>query len=271
LKDGSRLSTTETLGLQSQIREAASAGASGDAKLGTIFDRALGAVLRKEPRPQVEARFYPYAGLSSTIRMRQGRVYVRVSDILAGSPPEVLYALAAILVAKLYRLKAPKEHERTYREYTSRQAIHSAAEAARRERGYKITSSPRGKVYDLDVLFAELNERYFSGGLERPLLSWSQRKARRVLGHHDHIHATIIISRALDSADIPRFVVEYVLYHEMLHVKHPPELVRGRTVYHSARFRSDERRFERLEEALKWLEKVALPVRRRRRRSKRRA
>lgn len=273
MKNKSSLSITEIRNLRSQILNtpAAEPSVSIDVELGTIFDEALRAVVKREPKPQVEARFYPYAGLSSTIRMRQGRVYARVSDILADSPPEVLYALASILIAKLYRLKASKEHERTYREYTTRQAVHNATETARRARGYKITTSPRGKVYDLDSLFTELNERYFSGQLERPLLSWSQHKARRVLGHHDHIHGTIIISRALDNAEIPRFVVEYVLYHEMLHVKHPPELVQGRTIYHSRKFRNDERRFEQFDEALKWLEKIALPVRRRRRRKPRRA
>ena len=87
-------------------------------------------------------------------------------------------------------------------------------------------------------MFAGLNARYFAGRLERPLLSWSQRRTGRVLGHHDHVHGAIIISRTLDSERVPRFVVEYVLYHEMLHVKHPPRAAGSRTVYHSRQFRS---------------------------------
>ena len=232
-------------------------------KLEAVFDEALRAIVKREPKPPVEARFYPYAGLSSTIRLRRGRVYVRVSDILRPSPREVLYALACILIAKLYRLKSPKEHERTYRDYTSHPSVLDASETARRRRGYKKTTSPRGRVYDLDEMFSQLNEQYFDGQLERPVLSWSQTRARRVLGHHDHVHGAIIISRVLDSPRIPRLVVEYVLYHEMLHVKHPPRQVSGRTVYHSPQFRIDERRFGQFDEALKWLEKIALPVRRR--------
>ena len=239
--------------------------ARAGAKLEVIFEKALSAVVKREPRPSVEARFYPYAGLSSTIRLREGCVYVRVSDVLTHSPEEVLHALASILVAKLYRLKASKEHERVYREYTARPAVLSASESARRQRGYKIISSPLGRVYDLEELFADLNARYFSGSLERPLLSWSQRRTGRVLGHHDHVHGAIIISRTLDSPRIPRLVVEYVLYHEMLHVKHPPKAAGRRTVYHSRQFRSDERRFEQFDEALNLLEKIALPRKRRRR------
>jgi hypothetical protein len=141
----------------------------------------------------------------------------------------------------------------------------SASESARRQRGYKIISSPRGRVYDLEEMFETLNARYFAGGLEKPLLSWSQRRTGRVLGHHDHVHGAIIISRTLDSGRIPRLAVEYVLYHEMLHVKHPPKAAGGRTVYHSRQFRADERRFERFDEALKILEQIALPRKRGRR------
>lgn len=234
-----------------------------DKHLEAVFEEALRTVVKKQPTPQVEARFYPYAGLSSTIRLRQGRVYARVSDILRDAPPKVLYALASILVAKLYRLKTAKQHEQIYRAHTTSQAVLDDSDATRRRRGYKLTTSPRGEVYDLVESFDRLNQLYFSSQLERPLLSWSLRKALRVLGHHDHVHKTIIISRALDSSRIPRFVLEYVLYHEMLHVKHPRRVVSGRTVYHSRSFREDERRFERFEDALGWLEKIAKPARRR--------
>src|SRR5688500_19607353 len=51
--------------------------------------------------PTIEVRFYPYAGLRHTIRLRSGRVYVRLSDICKDSPPDVIRALAWILVARL--------------------------------------------------------------------------------------------------------------------------------------------------------------------------
>jgi hypothetical protein len=239
---------------------------AADEGLKEVFEEALRAIVKREPRPQFEARFYPYAGLSSTIRLRQGRVYARVSDILQDSPREVLYALACILVSKLYRRKVSAECERTYREYTSRPSVLRSVEAMRRRRGYKITTSPRGKVYDLEELFAGLNARYFSGRLARPALSWSQRRTGRVLGHHDHVHDAIIISRTLDDTRIPRLVVEYVLYHEMLHIKHPPRNTKGRTVYHSPQFRADERQFGQIDEALELLDRIARPARRRRRR-----
>ena len=117
-----------------------------DANLESIFDEALREIVKKEPKPQVSACFYPYAGLSSTIRLRQGRIYARVSDLLRPSPREVLLSLARILIAKLYRLKPSKEAGRIYREYASRSEVVEAVEAVRRHRGYKITSPPRGRA-----------------------------------------------------------------------------------------------------------------------------
>ncbi|HYL98535.1 MAG TPA: M48 family peptidase [Blastocatellia bacterium] len=234
--------------------------------LAAVFSAALRSMSVKDAVPEVHARFYPYAGLSSTIRLRKGRIFARVSDILSDSPEPVLYALACILVAKLYRRKAPSQHERTYRDYATQSRVVAASETARRHRGYKVISTAKGKAYDLEPVFDELNSKYFQGSLNRPTLSWSPGRTRRILGHHDHVHDTIIVSRTLDSPEIPRMVLEYVMYHEMLHVKHPPRTSGNRTIYHGAEFKRDERKFEHFEPALKWLDRIALPARRRRRR-----
>jgi hypothetical protein len=241
-----------------------------DANLEAIFDEALREAVTKEPLPQVSVCFYPYAGLSSTIRLRNGCVYARVSDLLLQSPREVLLALARILIAKLYRRKPPVEAGRIYREYVSKPEVMEASNAARRRRGYKMISHPRGRAYDLDRIFDYLNARYFAGRLEKPVLSWSQRRTRRVFGHHDGVHEAIVISRTLDTYRIPRFVLEFVLYHEMLHIKHPPSRTGSRSVYHSPEFQADERRFEKFHEATDWLNLIAAPARRKKPKSRKR-
>lgn len=239
-----------------------------DNDLEALFAQALGSLVKQEPKPQVEARFYPYTGLSSTIRLRRGKIYARVSDILISSPRDVLYALACILVSKLYRLKSQKLHERIYRAHTLHPVVLDATNTTRRSRGYKVTTSSRGEAYDLAEIFNGLNKRYFSGKLEQPVLSWSTGKTRRVLGHHDQVHGAIIISRTLDQVAVPRFVVEYVVYHEMLHMKHPPRVVSGRTIYHGRAFREDERLFERFEKAVEALTRIATPKRPRKRKGR---
>jgi hypothetical protein len=204
----------------------------------------------------IEVRFYPYAGLHHTIRVRAGRVYVRLSDIFQSAPPEVIRALAFLLVARLLSRKVPQAHERTYRAYAFSPQVVRASDIARRKRGRKVISSAQGKVYDLDRLFARLNRRYFESALAKPQLTWSKRRARSILGHHDAVHKTITISKVLDSREVPEWFVEYILYHEMLHIKHPARLINGRRYYHTAAFRSEEQRFARYQDSQEWLDRV---------------
>ncbi len=207
--------------------------------------------------PVIDVRFYPYAGLRHTIRVRSGQVYVRLSDICKNSPPEVLRALAFVLVARLLGKKVPAVHERTYRDYSLAPEVMRSSDLARRGRGRKMISSAKGSVYDLDKMFSKLNRRYFDSTLEKPALTWSQRKTRSILGHHDRVYETITISKSLDSSQVPDWFVEYILYHEMLHIRHMARMINGRRYYHTTAFRLDERRFTRYEDAQRWLEQVA--------------
>lgn len=207
--------------------------------------------------PPVDVRFYPYAGLHHTIRLRSGRAYVRLSDICKDCPPEVQRALAFVLVARLLSKRTPGIHERVYRDYSLRPEIQRLSDIARRRRGRKMVSTARGSVYDLDRMFVRLNRRYFQGELPTPTITWSKRRTRRILGHHDRVYETITISKTLDSVDVPEWFAEYILYHEMLHIKHPARVLNGRRYYHTEAFRADERRFAQYHEAQRWLERAA--------------
>lgn len=207
--------------------------------------------------PPVDVRFYPYAGLHHTIRLRSGRAYVRLSDICKDSPVEVHRALAFVLVARLLSKRTPAIHERVYRDYSMRPEVQRLSDIARRHRGRKMVSTALGNVYDLNRMFARLNRRYFQGELPTPTITWSKRRTRRILGHHDRVYETITISKTLDSADVPEWFTEYILYHEMLHIKHPAKILNGRRYYHTEAFRTDERHFSHYHEAQRWLERVA--------------
>jgi hypothetical protein len=225
--------------------------------LGTLFSEVFRQLERHRPTPEIEVKFYPYAGSHHTIRLRSGRVYVRISDIFKDAPANIHRALAFILVAKLLGRVAPDVHQRAYRDYAYSPQILRASDIARRRRGRKVISSARGRVYDLDKMFQRLNRRYFDGRLEKPTLTWSQRRTRRILGHHDAAHSTIVVSRTLDAGDVPEWFVEYVLYHEMLHIKHRARLIKGRLYRHTNAFRAEEQRFPYYEAAQDWLNHLA--------------
>jgi SprT-like family len=219
--------------------------------------RQLGGRRRFQPGiNEIEVRFYPYAGLHHTIRVRAGRVYVRLSDLFKGAPPEVVRALAFLLVARLLSRKAPRVEERIYRSYAFSPELLRASDLARKQRGRKAVSSAQGQVYDLERIFKRVNRRNFDSKIPKPVLTWSQRRARSILGHHDAAHDTITISKILDSSDVPEWFVEYIVFHEMLHIKHPARLMNGRRYYHTPAFRSEERSYLKYKQAQEWLDRV---------------
>jgi hypothetical protein len=226
--------------------------------LNALFTEAFRQLGHNRPVPEIEVKFYPYAETIHKIRLRSGRVYVRISDIFQNAPLDVHSAIAFILIARLLRKRLPEKYERCYRAYACSPQVLRELDIKRRERGRKYISTARGRVYDLDKMFQRLNRRYFNGEMEKPTLTWSQRRSRRIRCHHDAAHDTIVISKTLDDPDMPDWFVEYVLYHELLHIKHPARFIKGRRYYHTNAFRTEEQRFQYYEEAQRWLDLIAL-------------
>jgi predicted metal-dependent hydrolase len=207
----------------------------------------------RAPIPEFDLQFYPFANINNTIRLADGRMKLRLSDLLEGAPEPVLKAIVHILLAKIYRRPIDAGHTRRYRRYVASHEMMEKAQQVRQLRGRKRLESAQGRYYDLDEVFEALNVRFFHGLLGRPQMSWSAERSRRALGHYDPAHNAIIISKVFDQEDVPRLAVEYIVYHEMLHLKHPVKMRDGRRCVHSKEFREDEKAFPQIEEARRFL------------------
>ena len=203
--------------------------------------------------PPIEVEFYPYVGINHTIRIRGGKALIRITEICRDMPAEAHRELANILVAKILGKRARNIPSENYQNYIRSAKIRNRATESKRKKGRKVVTTSNGRVYDLEEIFDDLNTKYFSPRLPKPVLTWSARKTFRILGHHDATHDTIVISRSLDEGDVPRYVVEYVVYHEMLHIAHPTVHHNGRRYNHTPVFRRDEQRFPQFEIAEKWI------------------
>ena len=212
-----------------------------------VFRRVFSRLRIKSPVVSMGARFHPFAGLRSTISVSNGTVKARVSDVLAEASPLVLEALAEILLARIFHRRPSREARECYLAYTFRPEIRRRIDAARRERSSKRLLPARGRHHDLEEIFHGLNHRFFHGQLPPSRLGWSHQNSRRILGHYDSGHGTIIVSRKLDSSAVPRYLVEYVVYHEMLHIRFPVERRGHRRVVHSREFREAETKFPQYE------------------------
>jgi len=206
--------------------------------------------------PELKIEFFAFANVNNTIRLRQGKLLVRLSDLLEGAPEAVLRAIAHILLAKMYRRPIDRAHAARYRKYVGSREIVRKTHLVRQTRGRKRLRPARGHCYDLDGIFEHLNGRFFNGLMARPRMSWSQTATRRVLGHFDPAHNAIIISRIFDHPGVPLYALEYIVYHEMLHLKHPVKLRGSRRCVHSAQFQAEEKLFPQAGEAVAFLKRL---------------
>ena len=206
--------------------------------------------------PQLAVEFFAFVNINNTIRLREGKLFVRLSDMLEGAPDAVLRAIAHILLAKMYRQPIDRGQATRYRKYVASHEIVRKTHLVRQMRGRKRLRPARGLFYDLDAIFETLNTRFFHGLMARPRMSWSQTRTRRILGHYDPAHNAIIISRIFDHFAVPAFVVEYIVYHEMLHLKHPVKLRGSRRCVHSAEFQAEEKLFPHMTQANAFLKRL---------------
>lgn len=206
--------------------------------------------------PPIAVRFRRFTALNTTIRLRQGRLLVSLSDLLEGAPETVLRAIAHILLAKLYKKPIDAAYSLRYKRFASSAAVTRQIELIRMARGSKRYFGPDGRYYHLEEVFDSLNSRFFNGLLGRPELTWSEHHAKRSLGHYDAAHNTIVVSRVFDRPSSPRYALEYLLYHEMLHLKFPVRMRGLRRCVHPAEFKAEEARFPQLAEAMAFIRRL---------------
>jgi hypothetical protein len=221
-----------------------------------LFARVFSGLKPRTPVPALRIEFCKFANANSFVRWDEAGLHIRITDVLEGAPAPILEALAYILLSKLVRRPVPKMHAERYRRYLNRKEMRRSLQLVKQARGRKFVSGPQGSTYDLQEIFEELNLRYFHGLMACPLLGWSRRPSRVMLGHYDPSHNAIILSRLLDHPRVPRVVVEYVLFHEMLHLRFPVEHRGARRCVHTRQFKEAEEQFAQLKQAKELLRRV---------------
>lgn len=96
------------------------------------------------------------------------------------------------------------------------------------------------KFYDLQTLVQEVKDEMFGGIFEGIAnVSWTDKPYKRFYGRHYLETHDIEINTILNSKDVPKEVVKYIIYHEMLHRDNP---------YHDKAFREEEHKYPKYEE-----------------------
>jgi len=207
--------------------------------------------------PHFVVEFFPYANLAQTIRLREEMAQVRLSDLLRSAPLPVLEATAGLLLARAFRRRVPNDLAAIYRNYALSDETRRRLQRVRRIRGRRATVPTDNRHRVLLQRFARLNRCYFEGRLPTPHLVWSTRPWRSQFGCFDPALNQIVINCRLQRKDVPASAVDYILYHEMLHMKHPMRRATCGLQSHSKEFRLEDKRFADYERARRWLSRLA--------------
>ncbi|HEY9828084.1 MAG TPA: hypothetical protein V6D19_21815 [Stenomitos sp.] len=117
----------------------------------------------------------------------------------------------------------------------------------------------QGSTYDLETIFNCVNETYFGGALSKPRLSWSRAFTHRKFGHYEPSRDRIVLSRTLDNPQVPSYVLEFVMYHELLHKQQGATWTKERRMVHTPEFRQQECQFKAYQQAHAFLNQLASP------------
>jgi predicted metal-dependent hydrolase len=199
------------------------------------------------------AIFYPYSDLKNTIRIDNSLIKIRISDILRTAPETIIEYLIEMLLARALRKKPQQHWVEQFNQYIHSPEVEAQYALIKGARKRKQLTSPKGRHYDLQESFDRVNQKYFEGKLQQPKLSWSPKRSRRQLGYHEASLNLIVISRNLDRKNVPEFMVDYIMYHELLHTVIRPTNKNGRRIVHSKEFKQQEQKFEQYNDALHWL------------------
>jgi hypothetical protein len=184
-----------------------------------------------------------------TLRRRGGQLRVRVHHMFLDAPPAVMDALVRYAVfddraasALLGQYIAVSQH----RIRASRPPLHPLR--------------TRGAVHDLLAIFQRVNDHYF-GGTHDALVTWGRAAAKPApgtkrrsikLGSYSAVERLIRLHPILDRKWVPRYFVEYIVFHEMLHHVISSTRAGSRQMLHTPEFRRREAEFHAYDRAIAW-------------------
>jgi len=199
--------------------------------------------------PPVQVMLYNTAALYRA-RQYQDHIEFVVHEAFCESSPAVIEAL----VQTVFGRRSPAR-TKLIREFAAGDAFTRLAHSL--SAGPAPEGSPRGRCYNLEEVFRRVNADYFQGSLERPRIAWSRRLTARKMGHYQSATDTVVISRTLDDPAVPPGVVDFIMYHELLHKKLGVKVIGKRRYGHTPEFRTAEKQFPRYAEASAFLQALA--------------
>ncbi len=199
-----------------------------------------------------EATFYHLPALYK-LKVHKGKLSLTANEGFLAAPEKILHALVGSAfqaqgshLAKVREFAASEEFSELLLDMETATAGELASDQA----------DPR-----LGASFERVNRQFFAGKLAKPRLTWNQTITHRKFGHYLFATDTVMISVSLDRPDVPAYVLDFIMYHELLHKDLGLKTVNGRSYGHTPEFRKAERSYPKYKEAQAYLERISTEAR----------
>ncbi len=202
------------------------------------------------PRATLEIALYLTSNLYQ-IRARGHEPRLTAHEGFVSAPADVLDDLLQVL-HRPRRANAAIRRLRIYAAGAEFRQVEADLLAALAHDG-SPSRQAQGAHHDLNAAFDRVNRRHCGGGMARPHLKWSRTPMRSKFGHYDLLEDTVVVNVSLDDARVPAYVVDFIVYHELLHKSLGIRMVNGRRRAHTTAFRDAERAYPRYQEIRRFL------------------
>ena len=178
-------------------------------------------VLEKESRIKYSGKFKDF---NANVRISPSTLTFNLSRTWKQVDKEIKMGLIQTLLLKIYKKKAKTQNIDLYNSFIKNLHI----------------SIPKTESHPLlEDSFNRVNNTYFFGLVEQPNLKWSTSTVRK-LGSYD-FHTDTIAMSAIFKEELE--LLDYVMYHEILHKKLKFTQSGSRTYHHTAEFKRKEKEF----------------------------
>jgi hypothetical protein len=186
------------------------------------------------------------------LKQKKQTISLEINESFISAPKEI----KELLISSALGGRRSKKNY-LLKEYTKSPDFRKISQALQSDNSINLISQ-QGRFYNLEEIFETLSRKYFKGILERPRLTWSPRRSRRRLGYYNPETDAITISRSLDSKNVELVLVEYILYHEMLHKSLGIRKSNGRRYAHTREFKKAEKRFINYSQAIEMMKQFCI-------------
>lgn len=206
--------------------------------------------LKRKADQQVAVEFYKYRSTFLKIFKKDYGALLRFSKRLEDAPVEVLKAGGREMIHRILGLRPLATDRVIFQQFLAE--LGKDVEAARAARPLL---PPKGKHVDLNEVYEKVTGEYFNEQVRLEGFGWSRRPVKSYFAHYRRDLDRITFNRGLDHPDVPEFILEYLMFHELLHVVYTPMYVNNRHVKHPPELKKREREFALYQDARKWLKK----------------